>query len=483
MAAAMKNDISIEQTNNLLGKLTLVRDSLPDEINDAIEAILGAHSTFLNVVDRFVHNVDDVSKAGVVNDIIDTCPQFLSSRNKHGLLPIHTACFRDSCSTYVPLFANAGVKYGVGGVDGRGGLLEETSKGNNAYELLAGSTDAIYENDKCLVDTMKVLMMTEDHSYSSANRELGLYPQKPLLWKKELHQPGFLLNALTNERNAMTKFLVSLDPTKVYNSVYGKKSEGNVGTWPIHIAVNTYGTCSDESRNRPSFNLFQYLLKCGIKHRSYMLSKGRDDYIGGLFAVDARTKKTTFELAMHAFGEEKTWKSITKFVPPSSSSSLKKHNNYQMLQRAISLPLKYFNGFVRRYPRAYFARDNDGCLPIHHALKEGMEWSTELISIINANINSLQKPDPYHKLYPFVLAAAGPKSDLSSIFYMLTLHPEHITSGVEESKRLAFIDIDDEDYHVHSIEVRQHSVMHTAVVESDDSFDTSEGQLMNTLRF
>jgi hypothetical protein len=70
-------------------------------------------------------------------------------------------------------------------------------------------------------------------------------------------------------------------------------------------------------------------------------------------------------------------------------------------------------------------------LPIHLALKEGMEWSTELISIINANIHSLQHVDPCYDLYPFALAAVGPDYDLNSIFYMLSLHPEHIASGIE----------------------------------------------------
>ncbi len=491
----MKSNISIEQTNKLLHILSDVSDALPEDVNESIEAILEAQSHFLKVVDRFVHNVDDVSKAGIVKDIIDTCPHFLSSRNKHGLLPIHTACFRDSCSTFVPLFANAGVKHGVGGHDGRGGLLMETSKGNNAYELLAGSTDAIYANDKCLVDTMKVLMKQGDQSLKEKNRchELDLYPRKPLLWEKELHQPGFLLNALTNERIAMTKFLISFDPTKVYKSVYGEKSQGNVGTWPIHIAVNTYGTCTDQGQNRPSFKLFQYLLQCGMKYRSFMLNRGLDDYVGGLFAVDGRTKKTTFELAMESFGEEQTWKSVTKYVPPSTLSSLHKHNNYHILQRAITLPLKYFNGFIWRYPRAYFARDNDGCLPIHHALFEGMEWSTELISIINANINSLHKPDPRHQLYPFALAAAGPNSDLSSIFYMLTLHPEHISRSAleEESKRLEFIN-DKEDCPLEMIDSDSSANDNDAALpdiystegESDShSLDsTSEVQLMNTLR-
>ena len=43
-----------------------------------------------------------------MKDIIGTCTQFLvSSRNKHGLLPVHAAYFRDSCSVFVPLLANA----------------------------------------------------------------------------------------------------------------------------------------------------------------------------------------------------------------------------------------------------------------------------------------------------------------------------------------------------------------------------------------
>ena len=160
-----------------------------------------------------------------------------------------------------------------------------------------------------------------------------------------------------------------------------------------------------------------------------MIEKGIDDFLGGLFAVDSRTNKTTFELAMDAFGEEKTWKTIIKFIPPSSSSSIHQLKNYHILQRAMSLPLKYLNAFLLRYPRAYFTPDDKGSLPIHYALKEGVEWSTELISIINANVVSLQKPDPEFDLHPFALAASGPNYDLNAIFYMLSLHPEHIARG------------------------------------------------------
>jgi hypothetical protein len=509
-------NISIEQTNNLFSKLTSLQQSssptseedsnsnnsdnnknnknneinLPSEIDDAIKAILDAQKIFIKAVDRFVHNVDDISKADVIKDIIDTCPQFLTSRNKHGLLPIHTACFRDSCSVYVPLFANAGVVYGVGGADGRGGLLEETSKGNNTFELLAGSTDAIYENDKCLVDTMKVLMNEKEEKQLQLQKKQHhqhqplLYPPKPLLYRGELYQAGFLLKALTNERVAMTKFLIDFDPLKLYGSVLddndikqrlqqqtqqGRQRRPNaaitsgtiadedkcVGTWPIHIACNNgemnNGNINTDDRTKNSnYKLFCFLLQRGMKHRSLVTRKGLDDYLGGLFAKDSRTNESTFELAMKAFGEEKTWSCILSYIP-SSSTMTKNNNNFHILQRAVKLPLKYLSGFVNRYPRAYFARDNNGSLPIHHALKEGMEWSTELISIINANINSLQKPDPCYNLHPFALAAAGPKYDLSSIFYMLSLHPEHIggsggTGSDEEiliSKSLA---ADDYDY-------------------------------------
>mmetsp|Transcript_8180 Transcript_8180/g.12311 ORF Transcript_8180/g.12311 Transcript_8180/m.12311 type:complete len:537 (+) Transcript_8180:70-1680(+) len=458
-------NIAIQQTNDLFYKLNSIQNDidLPEEIVTSIKAIVDAQEKFLSVVDRFVHNVDDVSKVDVVKDIVDICPQFLSSRNKHGLLPIHTACFRDSCSVYVPLFANAGVKYGVGGVNGRGGLLSETSKRNNVYELLAGSTDAIYDDENCLVETMKILMgkgkttstegklKTKLKSGRSAGDQVQggllphqqqneqhkyLYPQRPLLLKEELCDNGFLLKALTNERLSMTKFLIGFDKRKLYSDILDEKKGSNAtsdtnanppNTWPIHIACHNIANVN-EVRSKSNYEVFCFLLQSGMKHRSLVLEKGLDDYLGGLFAIDSRFNQTTFELAMEAFGEEKAWKCILKYIPPSNN------NNYHVLQRAVSLPLKYLNGFLARYPRAYFAIDDNGSLPIHRALEEGIEWSTELISIINANIHSLDKPDPCHRLHPFALAAAGDKYDLSSIFYMLSLNPEHIASGITHQK-------------------------------------------------
>ncbi len=452
-------NISIEQTNDLFQKLSTLTSSsssssiLPDEITESIQEIKTAQKKFLNIVDRFVHNVDDVTKVNVVKDVIETCPQFLSSRNKHGLLPIHTACFRDSCSVYVPLFAKMGRDYGVGGDGKRGGLLEMTSKGNNTYELLAGSTDAIYKDDQCLVETMKILMMENSNGNSSRGStqdsdtltcstcidalnhdDRSCNDDGPLLFKEELNDSGYLLKALNNERIAMTKFLISLDPMKLYTTILDDKKESTsdsslsvvVGTWPIHLACN-----NSANRNESSYKLFCYLLQSGMKYRSLMIQERKlDDHLGGLFAIDSRTNESTFELAIRAFGETRTWNCIMKCIPPSSSSCYT-NNDYHILQRAVSLPLEYLSGFLRRYPRAYFARDQNGCLPIHHALKNGLEWSTELISIINANFASLSKQDPCSNLYPFALAATGPKYDLSSVFYLLSLHPDHVTCGMK----------------------------------------------------
>mmetsp|Transcript_1614 Transcript_1614/g.2138 ORF Transcript_1614/g.2138 Transcript_1614/m.2138 type:complete len:450 (+) Transcript_1614:273-1622(+) len=394
---------------------------LPDEINDAIKAVINARKNFIKVVDRFVHNVDDTSKEEIVHDIIEICPQILSSRNKHGLLPIHTACFRDSNSIFVPMFAKAGLKHEVSGIHGRGGLLAETSKGNNTLELLAGSTDACYENDKCLVETMKALMNASP----------------PLLQKEELYHQGYLLKALANERVAMTKFLIGFDKMKLYEDVlsntYTKNSSEvkGTGTWPIHV-VTALGEQTQDSK--ANYELFKYLLQTGMKNRSLITDRGHDDYMGGLFAIDSRTNISTFELAMKSFGEAKTWNCITSCIPPSST-------DHCILQRAIALPVKYLGGFMSRYPKSFFKRDDNGSLPIHAALKEGVEWSTELISIINANMNALQSHDPCYNMHPFVLAAAGPKCDLTAIYYMLSLHPEHITHGIRKSNSDACLSV------------------------------------------
>jgi hypothetical protein len=314
-------NISLEQTNTLILKLSTLsscfhddhasfsptdrpttgkssivegnNNTLPDEIIQGMKDVMDAQSKFIQIVDRFVHNVDDVNKVNIVSDIINTCPQFLSSRNKHGLLPIHTACFRDSCSVYVPLFASTGLKYSMGGGRGRGGLLEETEKGNNVYELLAGSTDAIYQDDKCLVDTMKILMMDTIMLKSKRHQHLiQYYPNKPLLWGHELQDSGFLIKGLTNERFAMTKFLIGLDPIKLYSSILDdekerinitRSSKASVGTWPIHIA------CNNLHRNESSYKLFNFLLESGMKHRALVTAKGLDDYVSVSFCLVAIT--------------------------------------------------------------------------------------------------------------------------------------------------------------------------------------------------
>jgi hypothetical protein len=214
--------------------------------------------------------------------------------------------------------------------------------------------------------------------------------------------------------------------------------------------------------------------------------------LGGLFAFDSRTNETTFELAMKAFGEERTWKCVVKHI--STSSSNRNNDDFCILQRALSLPLHYLSGFINRYPRAYFYRDKNGLLPIHHALKEGTEWSTELISIINANMISLYTPDPYDHLPPFALAAAGPKYDLSTIYYMLSLHPEHIGSGMRRSiKHEIDVPIDDsDDYNNNNKEhlsyeetsfQEEHLVGGSSVIRAISSTSLIEADSLGALRF
>ena len=62
-----------------------------------------------------------------VKTIIETCPELLATKDGNGMLPIHSASTSDNVynelEVYIPLLAEVGMKYEVGGKEGRGGLL------------------------------------------------------------------------------------------------------------------------------------------------------------------------------------------------------------------------------------------------------------------------------------------------------------------------------------------------------------------------
>ena len=151
--------LSIEKTAKLLQALVDLKNSsesepLPRKIENAVNNLMSAQTTFVEEIDTFLHtreSYDDGKNVNTVTAMIETCPELLAT--KDGLqiprLPIHVAAMNNTSKgleTFVPLLARVGVQYEVGGKEARGGLLIQTGENDefaNALQCLAGMKGAI----------------------------------------------------------------------------------------------------------------------------------------------------------------------------------------------------------------------------------------------------------------------------------------------------------------------------------------------------
>ena len=87
----------------------------------------------------------------ILRTMISASPSSLSYMDEDDCLPILTAAFYPDSVRYVPFLAKEGVKYKVGGEDGRGGLLVHNPVYNTMNTLQSLAYGKVY------VDVMKEL--------------------------------------------------------------------------------------------------------------------------------------------------------------------------------------------------------------------------------------------------------------------------------------------------------------------------------------
>lgn len=172
-------------------------------------------------------------------------------------------------------------------------------------------------------------------------------------------------------------------------------------------------------------DIMEYLI------RRTALKNPLDSQIGGLLAkvVDENgEEERLLESLIDHFGEKAMWKTIHK--------ALASIENVPFLHEVIRCLPKYFNTVCALFPDSVFVRDCQKRLPIHVALEGGyLNWSSELVSLINANRSSLHEMDPVTKWPPFALAAKKDSCDLSTIFFLLQRHPGHIEPYCVDRRR------------------------------------------------
>jgi len=69
-------------------------------------------------------------------------------------------------------------------------------------------------------------------------------------------------------------------------------------------------------------------------------------------------------------------------------------------------------------------KDDTDRLPLHHAINKSMGWMDGLKHITEANYSALGHMDNETDMYPFMMAAAVPRSDLNAVYELLRANPK-----------------------------------------------------------
>ena len=101
---ASSTDFSIEKTAQLLRNLVNIRNrnvDLPEEISTGVNNLLKAQEAFMKDIDHYLHessiNLDE-DHIESITTIVETCPEFLATKDEHGRLPCHIAALVGSSS-------------------------------------------------------------------------------------------------------------------------------------------------------------------------------------------------------------------------------------------------------------------------------------------------------------------------------------------------------------------------------------------------
>jgi hypothetical protein len=353
-----------QSLHNLTEKQSL-NLKLPDDIDDILYDFEYSIEQFIRGIDAYMHKEErDVTEAFVVKSIIDNCPEFLSMKDEQGYIPIHKAALDHiSSSTFVPMLAMEGLKQGVGGPNGRGGLLLNTSTDEKPLKSMARNGS---------LDTMKALKNSEPS----------------LLKGTDVSDHVLLHIAAKNGQNLdMVKMFIKLNPLALYK----KSSSGNL---PLHSSCQSVDG---------SIEVAKLLIESALEYDPY------NKLMGGLFTKN-NCGEMGIDLMIKYYGQTKTWQCIEQ--------AFSQCKDCPILHRAILQAPQYLNAIITSFPHASFLRDENNRLPIHVAIASGMKWSLPFVSIMNANCQHLLSHDPVTGLYPCALAAVQPSCDLRTINYL-----------------------------------------------------------------
>ena len=157
-------DNSMEYTERLRSIL-LIEKSLSAEMRVKVEArAMAMIEALTDDAGNFLHHFLDADEhtEDEVKTLINAFPSALSQNHEDAddeMLPIQAAARRRNSISFIPLFAEEGMKLNVGGEGQRGGLLAEDNNGYNLLQDLA--TDESWDHESMSLDVLKRLRQSD----------------------------------------------------------------------------------------------------------------------------------------------------------------------------------------------------------------------------------------------------------------------------------------------------------------------------------
>lgn len=382
-----------EKATQLTQGLLDLRDNenvdISEDISQSIDAILAAQQKLVRQIDDYINNhkplqQSEEDKFKTVSKIVETYPDFLATKDQHGMIPCHYKAINSKKhSKYLELYTKIGVKHGIGGRDGRGGLLVTDNRGHNALHFL---------NDPQVFEMLREM-------------------DPPLFYIEDVKKYNLLQNAIVNHGEYLVKYFCDIFPSYLYQLDEGNKL-------PIHHAIIAWWQYFKDDAD-PENNYFKYLQETvSILLRKSLTHPISYESIGGLF-TKIENGVLVIDYLVDKFGNDRTWELVENAL---SSSNF----TFPLLIQTIKQAPKHCAEVIQRFPDSVYARDKDRRLPIYVALESGMRWSISLLFLLTASQAYLKDVDPVTKLPPFVLAGTGTSCELKTIYGLVRKYPDHV---------------------------------------------------------
>ena len=369
-----------------IGDLHSVRFSLnAGYAAELVEILKHAAKDISDHTGKFLHELhEEKPDENVLQTMISASPSSLSYIDEDDRLPVQSALQYPDSIRYIPFLAKEGVKYKVGGEDGRGGLLVDDPVFNPLNTLQAlGNIDTGPSRDwgdKAYLDVMKEL--------KEAN----------LLTKEDIEDHN-LLYFTSDSRRFQQRFDFFCDWCPE-----GLKHNQLFNVPIVHAII--------EDRPIESFAIFLKAATKYYKLESSLLFQTDDDGI------------TACERAFEKFGRDEVMQIIGDCIPFDNPQ-------FPILHHVAKHAPQLLNDFSTRYTSAIYVRDKDGRNLNQALLASGktLYKTNGLYFLSTLTDDHIKEIDPPTDLYPFMVAASGNTSDLSAVYVLLRRNPSLVRGG------------------------------------------------------